>query len=632
MLAHLILTLKGGFARCFEVNDSSGNNFAAKTVAKASIKTVKTREKLLGEIKIHKMLKHPNIVQFIDFFEDNINVYILLEICNNNSMMAMLKKRKTLTEPESKYFLTQIIGGVMYMHDFGVIHRDLKLGNIFLDNNMTVKIGDFGLAALLYSRSERKKTICGTPNYIAPEVLFARDEGHSFEVDVWSIGIILYAMIFGKPPFQSKDVDAIYHRIKNGDYIFPEAVGSTDAREFIRVLLNKDPSRRPKLDEALEYKFFKKNFPPSVEPASILFAPRAFENSQLESCTNFENCKLASRILLRKVAISKQDTHLAKLVGEAASNDSSDLVISVENLRKPVLFQDHQASKGPLLSTMDLPHSDGRIKSSVDRNAFHFVPASSLRKATASTGKSPNRAKSLGRASQTLKEYIKAMKTVKTKSASKYLLNPPHRPFHFITKWIDYSNKYGIAYQLSNGMMGLLFKSNSIIQLNPATDSFETIEWQKSSKTWAVSTCTDPCQCIPSEAKRFRLVKTMYSYMQMNLRESTDKASASHSTLSTQTGSQPLLFMSHYFRLDGVVVFGLSDGSFQFNFTDHTKIILSAGVGQDLVLGFIDEHCDLHLWTACNGDMGNKLPANGVDKIICAKLETCLDVIERFEL
>lgn len=78
-----------------------------------------------------------------------------------------------------------------YMHSRSVIHRDLKLGNLFLDANMDLKVGDFGLAALVRFPGERKKTICGTPNYIAPEILFDRDNGHSFEVDVWSIGVIL---------------------------------------------------------------------------------------------------------------------------------------------------------------------------------------------------------------------------------------------------------------------------------------------------------------------------------------------------------------------------------------------------------------------------------------------------------
>ncbi len=133
----------------------------------------------------------------------------------------MLRKRKRLTEPEVRFFMLQILGATKYMHDKRVIHRDLKLGNLFLDSKMNVKLGDFGLAALLVDDNERKRTICGTPNYITPEVLCDNGVGHSYEVDLWSIGVIMYpliilivdiryALLVGKPPFQSKEVKSIY--------------------------------------------------------------------------------------------------------------------------------------------------------------------------------------------------------------------------------------------------------------------------------------------------------------------------------------------------------------------------------------------------------------------------------------
>jgi serine/threonine protein kinase len=137
---------------------------------------------------------HPNVVRFVECFEDNDNIYMILELCPNKSLMDMLRARKRFTEPEVRFFLLQLLGALKYMHGKRVIHRDLKLGNIFLDANMNAKIGDFGLAALLVDDNDRKKTICGTPNYIAPEVLFGggkEGQGHSFEVDLWGIGVIM---------------------------------------------------------------------------------------------------------------------------------------------------------------------------------------------------------------------------------------------------------------------------------------------------------------------------------------------------------------------------------------------------------------------------------------------------------
>ena len=133
-----------------------------------------------------------------------------LELCPNRSLMDMLRRRRRFTDPEVRFLMVQLIGACHYMHTNQVIHRDLKLGNLFLDASMNVKVGDFGLAALIENPGERKKTICGTPNYIAPEVLFDTANGHSFEVDTWSIGVILYTLIIGRPPFQTKEVKAIY--------------------------------------------------------------------------------------------------------------------------------------------------------------------------------------------------------------------------------------------------------------------------------------------------------------------------------------------------------------------------------------------------------------------------------------
>lgn len=131
-------------------------------------------------------------------------------------MMELHKRRKILTEPETRFYMKQIVHGVCYLHGNNIIHRDLKLGNLFLADNLIVKIGDFGLAAKIEYDGERKKTLCGTPNYIAPEILTKK--GHSFEVDIWSIGCIMYTLLLGRPPFETSTLKETYSRIKKCDY------------------------------------------------------------------------------------------------------------------------------------------------------------------------------------------------------------------------------------------------------------------------------------------------------------------------------------------------------------------------------------------------------------------------------
>ncbi|XP_055963877.1 serine/threonine-protein kinase PLK1-like [Sorex fumeus] len=163
---------KGGFAKCFEISDADSKEvFAGKIVPKSLLLKPHQKEKMSMEIAIHRSLAHQHVVGFHGFFEDNDFVFVVLELCRRRSLLELHKRRKALTEPEARYYLRQIILGCQYLHQNRVIHRDLKLGNLFLNEDLEVKIGDFGLATRVEYDGERKKTLCGTPNYIAPEVL-----------------------------------------------------------------------------------------------------------------------------------------------------------------------------------------------------------------------------------------------------------------------------------------------------------------------------------------------------------------------------------------------------------------------------------------------------------------------------
>jgi polo-like kinase 1 len=209
----------------------------------------------------------------LHFFEDKDNVYILLELCQNQSMNELLRRRKRLHELEVQCYTLQIVNGLKYLHAHRIIHRDLKLGNLFLNERMEVKLGDFGLATKLDFDGEKKRTICGTPNYIAPEVLEGK-AGHSYEVDIWSLGVIIYTLIIGKPPFETSDVKTTYKRIKMNAYSFPEhVIISEAAKNLIKSILNGDPTKRPTLDEICKCEWLNSGSIPKTLPQSFLACP-----------------------------------------------------------------------------------------------------------------------------------------------------------------------------------------------------------------------------------------------------------------------------------------------------------------------------------------------------------------------
>lgn len=272
---------KGGFAKCYEITRLHDNKiFACKIVAKASITKPRARDKLKTEIHIHRRLNHERVVKFVSNFEDADNVYIVLELCTNTSLNDYLRRKKRMTEPEAMYYLKELIQGLKYLHKHRVIHRDLKLGNLFLDESMHLKIGDFGLAAMLSEEGEKKTTICGTPNYIAPEILDGKS-GHSFEVDVWSLGVIMYTMLIGRPPFETKDIKSTYRQIRHCQYTFPETAPiSADAKKVICDILVLDPKKRPSLDRLLAHPWFDgcpSNPPPLMLRSSVTsLSPRSY--------------------------------------------------------------------------------------------------------------------------------------------------------------------------------------------------------------------------------------------------------------------------------------------------------------------------------------------------------------------
>lgn len=263
---------KGGFAKCYEVTDMETKYvLAAKIVAKASIAKPRAMAKLRSEIAIHKSLDHEKVVEFHDHFEDVDYVYITLELCPNQTLNEFMRKRpyKRLSEPEAMFFLYDLIVALKYLHRRRVIHRDLKLGNLFLDAEVRLKVGDFGLAAQLEHDGEKKRTICGTPNYIAPEILDGK-HGHSYEVDIWSLGVILYTMTIGRPPFETSDVKTTYRRIRHNQYTFPETVNLTTAiKDLVSTILRTDPRARPQLEEIVASSWFHGTPLPPPTPASI---------------------------------------------------------------------------------------------------------------------------------------------------------------------------------------------------------------------------------------------------------------------------------------------------------------------------------------------------------------------------
>ena len=216
-------------------------------------------DRVRQEVGIHARLKHPGIVELKTFFEDASYVYLVLELCHNGELARYLKNTKhSFTEPETRIIFDQVVSGVQYLHSHAIMHRDLTLANLMITRDMKVKIGDFGLATRIQSPSERHVTMCGTPNFISPEV--ATRSTHGLEADVWGLGCLLYTLLVGRPPFDTAGVRSTLTKVVMADYHLPDHLAlSYEVKDLIENLLKKNPAERIKLKDIPSHPWMRMN-------------------------------------------------------------------------------------------------------------------------------------------------------------------------------------------------------------------------------------------------------------------------------------------------------------------------------------------------------------------------------------
>ena len=191
----------------------------------------------------------------------------------------------------------QLIQGLKYLHDRNIIHRDLKTNNLFLGDRLELKIGDFGLIAKLEKSTDKRTSCCGTPLYMAPEVIKPGEKGYSFGADIWSMGVIMYKLLTGKYPFYDDNRIGIYNKILYEDLIFPEKPYISDvAKDLIKQILVKNPKKRPGLNQILYHDFFHMNTFPEYLPPKFYS-----EDPTLEEMPKINNFKPSNQLLYKLI-------------------------------------------------------------------------------------------------------------------------------------------------------------------------------------------------------------------------------------------------------------------------------------------------------------------------------------------
>nr|CAD7440573.1 unnamed protein product [Timema bartmani] len=273
---------------------------AVKILNRQKIKSLDVVGKIRREIQNLKLFRHPHIIKLYQVISTPTDIFMIMEYVSGGELFDYIVKHGKLKEYEARRFFQQIISGVDYCHRHMIVHRDLKPENLLLDHNLHVKIADFGLSNMMMD-GEFLRTSCGSPNYAAPEVISGKLYAGP-EVDIWSCGVILYALLCGTLPFDDEHVPTLFRKIKSGIFPIPEYLNKTVV-SLLCHMLQIDPMKRAAIDDIKKHEWFQWDLPAYLFPS-----PVEQDSSVIDTDAVNEVCE--------KFGVKEHEVHGALLSGD----------------------------------------------------------------------------------------------------------------------------------------------------------------------------------------------------------------------------------------------------------------------------------------------------------------------------
>ncbi|KAL0952141.1 hypothetical protein HGRIS_008760 [Hohenbuehelia grisea] len=283
-----------------------------KFISKAMIQQSKTKVRVQREVEYMRTLQHPHIIKLYEVISTPTDIIIVLEFAGGE-LFKYIVEHGRMSESRARRFFQQIVSGVEYTHINSIVHRDMKPENVLLDDDLNVKIADFGLSNEIVDGSFLK-TSCGSPNYAAPEVI----SGQFYtgpEIDIWSCGVILYVMLCGKLPFEDDDVQVLFQKISQGSYHMPSHL-SSDAKNLISSMLAVDPVKRITIEQITKHPFFTVDLPRYLTPlppppvlgalTTLVSPPKALDFEMIEGLGRIEE-DVIDELAQRMEGVDKDD-------------------------------------------------------------------------------------------------------------------------------------------------------------------------------------------------------------------------------------------------------------------------------------------------------------------------------------
>ncbi|CCE79610.1 Piso0_001687 [Millerozyma farinosa CBS 7064] len=299
------------------------------------------------EIIIMKLMSHPNIMGLYDVWENKNDLYLILEYIEGGELFDYLIKKGKLQEHEAVSYFKQIIFGINYLHQFNICHRDLKPENLLLDFNKNIKIADFGMAALEVD-AKLLETSCGSPHYASPEIVAGKNY-HGAPSDIWSCGIILFALLTGHLPFDDENIRRLLLKVQNGKFVMPPSL-SPEAKDLISKMLKVDPMERITIKEILQHPLLVRY------PAATVSQGNSVDVKSLSTIPIQSEDKIDKEIL-KNLSVLFHNCDEAMITSRLLSKDQCSEKLFYHLLMK---YRNEHASSGTEYDDSDLTGSDSR--------------------------------------------------------------------------------------------------------------------------------------------------------------------------------------------------------------------------------------------------------------------------------
>lgn len=345
---------EGGFGKVkLARHEFTGSEVAIKIINKKLVKQKKMGSKIQREIRLLKYFNHPNMIRLYQVLDTTQNIFVVMEYVSGGELFSLVEKKKGLSEDEARQVFRQIIDGVEYCHQNLVVHRDLKLENILVDEDGFIKIADFGLSNFMKD-GHFLKTSCGSLHYAPPEIIQSKPYT-GVEVDTWSCGVILYAMLTAGLPFDHDTVSNLMELICKGEFKIPDRI-SSEAQDLIRRMLRVDPLERIRLSDVKRHKWFTGSDLPEI----VLRDTRGREE------TNKVNEELLNQLLAYDFDF--QSLEYADVVEAIELKRNYSFVIGYQLLKDSA--SKHQRSL--MAREQQTPHFFGPLKDTVEKELEHL--------------------------------------------------------------------------------------------------------------------------------------------------------------------------------------------------------------------------------------------------------------------